>query len=68
MHFTDLIVSLFRYLNEFETFAEKHSDLVLNLYFEEIIKVHVPKFCYLQQFINGSVLSSQHFRNVVKKR
>ena len=34
-----MLVSIFRYLKEFQKFSEDYSDLVLNLHYEEVKKV-----------------------------
>ena len=34
-----MMVSIFRYLKEFQKFSEDYSDLVLNLHYEEVKKV-----------------------------
>ena len=46
-----MLVSIFRYLEEFERFIKENSDMVLNLYFEEIIQSPVETVRRMSEFL-----------------
>ena len=53
-----MIVSIFRYLEEFEKFIKEHSDMVLNLYFEEIKQSPVETIRRMSEFLKADLKPS----------
>ena len=53
-----MLVPIFRYLEEFERFIKEHSDMVLNLYFEEIIQSPVETVRRMSEFLKADLKPS----------
>lgn len=53
-----MLVSIFKYLKEFEKFVKEHSEMVLNLYFEEIKQNPVETVSKIAEFLNADLTPS----------
>ena len=53
-----MLVSIFRYLEEFEKFIKEHSDMVLDLYFEEIKQSPVETVQRMAEFLKADLKPS----------
>ena len=51
-----MLVSIFRYLDEFETFMKGHPDMVLNLYFEELKRNPIETVRRIAKFLDTQLI------------